>query len=147
MLSINKYPVIPIQLLDHVQEYKDWELAWNERTSMFVLKFIGTNMKPFKLLTNAFFELEEEEEEEEEDLTSPAPRDIYKAYYNGVDIFNKGFYAFRFKHRHFKWKTQCFDDALSIALMNSWVLYNSNSKLIKKSLWAKEVADALIEDI
>lgn len=89
----------------------------------------------------------ESEEEEEEEVQFPAMRDYYSEWFNGVDCFNKTFYALRYPHKKLKWTIQGFDDALSLALANSWCLYNHKQKKIKKSFWSKKVAEEIMNSI
>ena len=140
LLSMNKYPSKPLNEILDINN--DWNVGFNPSLNLSILKFNGTNSKKFKLITNHFHLNEVEDPIDQENSII---RDCYKEYFNSVDLFNKNFYSFRLKLRHFKWTQVFLDDAISMAVTNAYALFvasNPSQKILKK-----EFIDRLIDEL
>ena len=140
--SLNRYPSTPINNLKRfTKEYRDWNIVYNPQTHLATFLMIGTSSKKVKLFSNAF-EISCEEE------GNPTILTFYKKHFNKIDLFNKCFYYFRSKNRHYKWKQVFLDDIISLCLTNSLALFNSsNGRSVRKKTWARMVASAIFNSL
>ena len=122
-LALNNLKEITSSTSKEVVQYKDYDVLFHENKNLYLLYEIGTNDNPFKIISHGMVQ----NGTGHQSAKFSGIKRVYKEYFNGVDVFNKVFYSFRWKHRHFKWTSQVLDDALSIAISNSFALYCSNN--------------------
>lgn len=86
-----------------------------------------------------------------EDVVKPIVICRYNDFMGGVDIADHYIASYSFTRKSIKWWRKVFFWALEVAIVNSFVLFNTNrppgSRAMKQRLYRKKLIESLIGDV